>query len=113
MDNAVKITTGFALGLFLSSLYLGSSFLASYLTLCWNLWNPATTWFLIGVMTYASLWESESKLCAIGIFSIAGMWIYYIIAGIIPPLWIYIVVNSIVCLNIIITCIKKRLPIHL
>lgn len=27
MDNAVKITTGFALGLFLSSLYLGSSFL--------------------------------------------------------------------------------------
>ena len=104
MDNAVKITTGFALGLFLSSLYLGSSFLASYLTLYWNLWNPATTWFLIGVMTYASLWESESKLCAIGIFSIAG---------IIPPLWIYIVVNSIVCLNIIITCIKKRLPIHL
>ena len=93
MDNAVKITTGFALGLFLSSLYLGSSFLASYLTLYWNLWNPATTWFLIGVMTYASLWESESKLCAIGIFSIAGMWIYYIIAGIIPPLWIYIVVN--------------------
>lgn len=78
MDNAVKITTGFALGLFLSSLYLGSSFLASYLTLYWNLWNPATTWFLIGVMTYASLWESESKLCAIGIFSIAGMWIYYI-----------------------------------
>lgn len=109
MENIQRIIEGIILGLFFSCLYLGGSFLTSYLSLYWNLWDPAYAWVIIGIIIYACLYENEnsSKVTTTGIFSIVGMWIYHIVAGTQPQLWIYFVVNSIVCINIITTSIRK------
>lgn len=110
MENIQKLIERIILGLFFSSLYLGGSFLTSYLCDYWNLWNPVYAWVAIGVITYSCLYENGDTIpiTTIGMFAIIGLWIYYIFAGTIPLLWVYIVVNSIVCLNIIITYIKKE-----
>lgn len=107
METVQKIIEGIIIGLFFSCFYIGGSFLSSYLSLYWDLWNPAYAWITVGVITYSCVHQIETKASIIGIILIIGLWISQIFTETIPLLWVYIVVNSIVCLNIIIACIKK------
>lgn len=108
MRNLGNTILKIAAGLFFSSIYLGISFLASYLSLYWNLWNPTWVWVTIGFITYAFLFEEDKNgVNIMGVLSVIGMYLCHAITGYIPLLWVYIVVNSIVCFNIIIACIRK------
>lgn len=109
MENTQRIIEGIILGLSFSCLYLGSSYLAVYLSLYWNLCEPSSAWIIVGFITYSCLYESGFGLkgITIGAVSIIAMWLYHSIAGTQPQLWIYFVVNSIVCINIITTSIRK------
>lgn len=98
-------------GLFFSIIYLAISYLA--LNLCvswkWEKWGIGETWFVIGFVTYSILFEQEvnTTVNVIGLISIIGLIVCYNDFVAQSQLWFYIVVNSIVCLNIIITCIRK------
>lgn len=100
-------------GLFFSIIYLAISYLASYLSVYWEWkWGVGTVWFIIGVITYSILFEQEVNT-AVNVFGVIlniGILIFcnYYKFKLEPKLWIYIVLNTIVCLNIITTCVKKH-----
>ena len=81
-------------GIFFSVIYLIIVYLASYLSIYWGWkeWEVGRIWFFIGFITYGILF---------------GLIIYYHFSNLEPQLWIYIVLNTIICLNITTTCIKK------
>lgn len=98
-------------GLFFSIIYLTISYLASYLSIYWEWkWGVGTVWFMIGFITYSILFEQEinTAVNVLGIILNVGLLISCNYFKLEPQLWIYIVLNTIVCLNIITTCIKKH-----
>lgn len=104
MDRLFEAIAHFALGLFWSAIYLGISFLLIYYSIYLSI-----LWFLILVLIYISLiqggdcktFSSMSML-----FIIAICW-HYKDADFFP-LWIYIVINLITCLNIIVQSLLDK-----
>lgn len=97
-------------GLFFSIIYLIISYLASYLSfyLEYEL-GAGTVWFIIGIIVYYILFEQEvnTTINILGIIFNIGLLITYNYLKFGPQVWIYILLNTIICLNIITTCIKK------
>ena len=98
-------------GIFFSVIYLIIVYLASYLSIYWGWkeWEVGRIWFFIGFITYGILFEEEvnTAVNVLGVILNIGLIIYYHFSNLEPQLWIYIVLNTIICLNISTTCIKK------
>lgn len=98
-------------GLFFSIIYLAISYLASYLSVYWE-WERGvgTVWFIIGFITYSILSDQEvnTAVNVLGVILNIGLLISCNYFKLEPQLWIYIILNTIVCLNIVTTFIKKH-----
>lgn len=93
-------------GLFFSIVYLTISYLCSYFSIFWGWEGIGTIWFIIGFTTYCILGEQVDTN-----INVWGCFLFIILPfsfKFVPQLWVYIVLNTIVCLNIIITCIMKE-----
>ncbi len=98
-------------GLFFSSIYLIVCFLASYLSLYWE-WDLGIggVWLVVGFTTYGIIFDEykTSVINILGAILNVGLVISCSFLESEPRLWIYIVINTIICINIITTCIKNR-----
>lgn len=97
-------------GLFFSIVYLTIIYMMAYFSIYWEWeWGIGRVWFMTGFITYSILFEQDvnTNLNVLGVILIIGLLVFYHFK-LEPQLWIYIVLNLIVCLNIITTCIKKE-----
>lgn len=99
-----------AAGLFLSIIYLSTSYLISYLNIHfeWG-WKDSVAWLMIGFTTYYIIFENENGSFYIdligGILSL-GLFVFILFSS---QLWAYFLINIIVCLNIIIAVVRDAL----
>lgn len=96
-------------GLFFSIIYLAISYLVLYLAIYFDWrWNVNMIWFLIVSIAYCILFDKNDNN-KVNILGVILNIVLIVISNLKsePQLWIYIVINTIVCLNIIITCIKN------
>lgn len=104
MDKLFGTIVHFARGLFLSAIYLGISFLLIYYSI-----SLSILWFLILALIYISLIRGGDceTFSTISIAFIIVMCWHYKDADFFP-LWVYIVINSITCLNIIVQSLLDK-----
>lgn len=95
-------------GLFFSIIYLAISYLASYLSIYWEWEEWDFGWFVIGGMTYAFLVQENNIFNVVGIILNIGLILFLSFSKAEPQLWVYIMLNIIVCLNIIIAAIRAN-----
>lgn len=102
MDKLFYIIGKFGCGLFFSAIYLSISFLLIYYSLSF-------LWFLILVLIYIFLIKDGDceTFSTISIAFIIVMCWHYKDADFFP-LWVYIVINSITCLNIIVQSLLDK-----
>ena len=104
MDKLLDIIGNFGLGLLFSAIYLGISFLLIYYSLYLSF-----LWFLILALIYIFLIKDGDckTFSTISITFIIVMCWHYKDADFFP-LWVYIVINSITCLNIIVQSLLDK-----
>lgn len=108
--NLSNLTFKIAGGLFFSIIYIAVSYLVSYLSVYWD-WELGVggVWFIIGYITYSTIFDEYPFVVnVLGVIINIGIILLLFLKLVEPQLWIYIVLNTIVCLNIIITCLHKR-----
>lgn len=99
-----------AAGLFFSIIYLAISYLGAYLSVYWEWkWDVGSVWFMVGYITYSILCalETNNIINGLGIIINIGLLFLIFYLDLEPQLWIYIVLNTIVCSNIIIACVRR------
>lgn len=117
MEKTIHIMQGIIRGLIISVIYLGISFIATYTLKYFDL-APLFGWLTISIIIYTNLLDSDNlggSMKAGKILTYISISIYII--GLIyficnesttPPLWIYIVINSLVCLTIITSAVEEK-----
>lgn len=97
-------------GLFFSIIYITISYIGSYFSIYWE-WKcgVGSIWFMIGFITYFFLFEQNinTTLNVLGVILNIGLIVFHNFQ-LEPQLWIYIMLNIIVCSNIITTCIRRK-----
>lgn len=109
MEKAAGIFYGIIFGLLLTCAFIGISILGSYIAGHFG-WNKSFTYIAIIGIVYQILLDNDNNHNKIDtIIGLATSFIilfFFCLGKETIPLWCYVTINSIIGINIIITCIK-------
>lgn len=95
-------------GLLYSIICLSISFLGSFLSVYWD-WENGIFWVcgIVSFITYCCIVKDDTTLNIVLVFTICIP--FSVMLFDLNKLWFYILINSIICLGIVITCIRNYL----
>lgn len=112
MDQIIDLLQRMNWGLFKGLIYIGFSSLAILLWNYWE-WDPMYAWFFTTIIFYCKDDDNDELFSfkyidiLIGIIILIGLFCFWPIYQEHVPIWVYLLMNSIVCINLLSYQLRK------